>query len=140
MKIYPGMILRVWSARKNVYHYGIASYNGNVIDHAPRKGTAMRTWEEFSEGEEVEIVNRKEGDYSPKVIHERAYSEIGRNSYSVFGLNCEHFVSKCVRGKAESMQLREIGEKVALGAVIGLGVGLLISALFDENENEDEVA
>lgn len=135
MQVYPGMVLRVWSRRKGVYHYGIASYNNLVIDHAPRKGTAIRQWEEFTEGEQVEIVPRKEGDFPAHIIHIRAFNQIGKNTYSVFGLNCEHFASWCMRNKAESLQVREkvIGAAV-LGGVAFLGYKLIRYLIKEDDE------
>ncbi len=135
MNVYPGMVLRVWSRGKGVYHYGIATYGGYVIDHAPRRGTACRTWDDFSEGETVQIVPWEPGDYPLDEIHQRAVSSIGRNMYSVFKSNCEHFVTWCKRGQAESKQLTKATESAAMGGLAAVVVIGIFSLFFNDDEN-----
>ncbi|NOQ75610.1 MAG: hypothetical protein GQ574_26620 [Crocinitomix sp.] len=139
MNAYPGMVVKVWSRGKGVFHFGIMSYDYHVIDHAPRKGTALRTWEEFSEGEEVKIVPSKSGDFDSDVIHQRALNSIGKSNYSISEANCEHFVNWCSRDRAESPQIKEKVGEFALATAIGVGLVALASAFFG-GDDEGEAA
>ena len=99
-----GTILKVYCPNKLVWHFGIMSHFGMVIDRAKR-GVQLRTWEEFSENLEVKIVPTDSTDFPKKVIHERAMGLVGQRGYHIIFQNCEHFVSWCRKNKVVSHQL-----------------------------------
>ena len=99
-----GTILKVYCPNKLVWHFGIMSHFGMVIDRAKR-GVQLRTWEEFSENLEVKIVPTDSTDFPKKVIHERAMGLVGQRGYHIIFQNCEHFVSWCRKNKVSSPQL-----------------------------------
>lgn len=115
--IEPGTILRVFCPNKMVWHYGIMSWNGRVIDRAKR-GILSRTWREFSEGCQVEIAPTHREDLPKKIIHQRALSNIGQKGYHMIFQNCEHFVSWCRKGKFTSKQLNYV--LIIIGIVIAV--------------------
>lgn len=125
MNIIPGTVLKVYCPKKGVYHYGIATWNNYIIDRGPKNGISKRSWWEFSEGHQVEIVPREKDDLSMEMVHQRALSQIGRRGYSIFE-NCEHFVNWCRKGIAKSPQLTEAGISIGLFAFLGYGLYSLL--------------
>ena len=117
----PGDILKVYSAKKFVWHFGIYAGNGMIIDHAPRNGAHERTWDEFSEGEDVYIVPREHDDLPREEILRRARLNLGRWAYNMFNSNCEHFINWCRKGKLKSKQV------LTIGAII---IGLILAIFF----------
>lgn len=109
----PGQILKVYCPSKLVWHYGIWYGQNQVIDLAPRKGVAIRSVEEFAEGQEIKIVPLEEDDYPPWMILNNALQYLGRLKYDMLDWNCEQFVNLCRKGKKYSKQLRNVGVGVA---------------------------
>ena len=135
-QITPGTTLRVYCPSKGVYHYGIATYGNKVIDRAPRRGIARRSWDEFSEGQQVEIVQREQGDYSLSDTHSIALQCVGNPHYNIIDSNCEQFVNICRRGKSESKQVKQVGEYAVLGALF-IGVLSFLSGGWDSDKGSN---
>ena len=102
--IEPGTILKVYCPSKLVWHYGVMSHFGMVIDRAKR-GVRLRSWAEFSENLPVKIVPSDVADFPKEVIHERAMGLVGQRGYHMIFQNCEHFVTWCRKNKISSPQL-----------------------------------
>ena len=117
---WPGDILKVYCASKLVWHYGVYSDNGKVIDMAPRKGIAERTWDEFSEGCQVHIEPRRTDDAPREVILRRARLRLGERGYNIFFKNCEHFVSWCRKGVSSSSQMLNYSALSIILLVLGI--------------------
>lgn len=126
----PGQILKVYCPSKLVWHYGIWYGKNQVIDLAPRKGVAIRSVGEFSEGQDIKIVPFEEDDYPPWMILNNALQYLGRLKYDVLDSNCEQFVNLCRKGKKYSQQLKNVG--------VGLtALGLLTALLYSASRNKD---
>lgn len=76
-----------------------------VISNSLRKrGVYEESWEEFSQGKQVEIGGYP-GSLSPGEVLERARSKIG-SKWNVFIWNCEHFINWSHGLKTRSTQVR----------------------------------
>ncbi len=79
--------------------------------------------EDFAHGDPVRSVEYAECS-PPEVVIGRARKCLGRDGYSLFSNNCEHFARWCKTGSHESQQIRELlGKSASLGSSVGLGVG-----------------
>lgn len=116
----PGRILKVYCPNKLVWHYGIWYGQNQVIDLAPRNGVAIRSLQEFSEGQDINILPLEEDDYPPRVILNNALQYVGRLKYDILDWNCEQFVNICRKGKKFSKQLRNVGIGVATLTLVSI--------------------
>lgn len=125
-EIEPGDVLV--SPRGGIWHYGIYTGNGSVVERVPlkdRDGTIWRVslWQ-FCKGRPncVSVRNETEPTYSPRETVRRAEAAIGSKGYDVFEGNCEHFANWCKWGDPYSGQA-ESGK----WALLCVGVVALLS-------------
>jgi HRAS-like suppressor 3 len=118
------------------YHHGIGIDNQLVVHYGdPSGGTSKSnamvhatTFQEFSQGRYVEIVNYNDNNRQPLIVaRNRAIATIGQNGYDLISNNCEHFATWCVSGFKLSKQVKEIEKSFSSGLKIGLSA-LLIGA------------
>ena len=120
----PGSILRVWSRRHGVFHWGVSDWpdwTGVRVIHSA-KGSFVRstTLQEFAEGELIEIVWVPQNSAQQAAFLERMHSLEGK-PYDLLTANCEHVVSWALTGRSQSPQL-------ALGFLLLIGVAALAAA------------
>ena len=108
------------SARFVFDHHGLYVGNGEVI-HYPgfSEGVAMgevekTTLEKFEAGHGSEVKNHLISLYDAEERVDRAFSEVGQDSYNLIFNNCEHFVNWCFNGLKTSTQVNN----VAAGALV----------------------
>jgi len=106
----PGSILRVWSSRYKVFHYGVVDwpsfFGQQRVLHSPKGGKlCSSTLEEFTEG------NKPEPTWVPQARDQQVSiisgmrQQIGK-PYDLLTANCEHAISLAATGKSYSPQLR----------------------------------
>lgn len=96
------------------YHYGIIDDLGGVIHNSKKKGCVKQeSLEEFSEGRAIEVAENIKGE-DPLLSVERAKQLINA-PYSLFTLNCEHFVRYVHGMEKESRQIQRY--LISIGAV-----------------------
>jgi Lecithin retinol acyltransferase len=126
----PGAVLRVYSKRHNVWHFGIATSldaSGLMVMHGSkdRAQFALTSYGEFAGDQAVDYTWFPESFETQRAVLSRAESLLGR-PFRLLDSNCEDYVNWIVTGVARSPQ-REQG---VLGVLIllflgGLG-GLLV--------------
>lgn len=101
-------------------HYGIDIGDGTVVHARPDRseklfagGRVMQTsLEEFAGGSSVRIVNQPPATFPPEEVALRALRYVGRNGYSPFIDNCEHFATWCATGSRHSRQVEIVVDRV----------------------------
>jgi hypothetical protein len=118
----PGGVLRVYSRRHNVWHFGILTWlnDGPMVMHASkdRGYFVVTTFEEFAQGQPVDYTWLPESFDIQQAVLGRAESLLGR-PFRLLNANCEDYVNWIVTGVARSPQR----EQIALAALILLFVG-----------------
>ena len=120
----PGSILKVWSRRHGVFHFGVVDWPGlageQVIHSA--KGSFVRStpMQVFAEGETVEIVWVPQNSSQQVAFLERMHSLEGR-SYDLLTANCEHVVTWALTGRSYSPQLATGSLILLVVAVLAIG-------------------
>jgi len=117
----PGSLLK---AKKSVGlpldHSGIfaGSQKGGtpIVLHSRQRGVVWTTFEEFSLGREVQIVDVPATLEHQRVVLQRAWSQIG-HPFDLLIANCEHFASWAFYGEAESPQLKKYVGAAILGGL-----------------------
>ncbi len=124
--------LHLAAARIGYRHHGIYIGNGEVISYLRDPGITRYSVEEFSEGQQVYVIDHKgERCFKDNEIVERAISKIGESDYKLLTHNCEHFANWCVTGKEYSKQVQK-------ATVIAAGLtGLKV--LYDINKGRSPV-
>ena len=96
---------------RSVYtHHGIGDGRDGVIHYSeptdgPAKGFIRRTsLSQFARGGDIKLREHQSRRFSPDEAVKRAESRLGENGYSLWGNNCEHFVSWCITGDHNSKQ------------------------------------
>lgn len=118
----PGSILKVWSTRYNVFHYGVvdwpSAFGQPRILHSPKGGKLCSTaLNEFTEGNTPEptwVPHSREEQVS---IISGMRQQIGK-PYDLLTANCEHVVSLAATGRSYSPQLQAACFFVAFLAVV----------------------
>lgn len=127
----PAGVVRVFSKRRGVWHYGILDdLQRNPLPsvyHASKdRGMfVLTTDDEFTEGEQATYTWRPADWETQRRILERAESQLGKR-FSLLNSNCEDYVNWIVTGVARSPQ-RETMIALALIALFVGGLGLLSS-------------
>lgn len=116
----PGAVIRVFSKRRGVWHFGIAGPVWGTVMHASkdRGQFVLTTYDEFAEGEIGEYTWLPDTSAAQHAVLARAQSQIGRE-YRLLDSNCEDHVNWIVMGVARSPQR----EQVALALLIFLFLG-----------------
>lgn len=92
-------------------HHGLGDGRGGVIHYSeptdgPAKGRVRRTsLDQFARGGYIKTRVYQSRRFSPDEAVKRAESRIGKDGYSLWGNNCEHFVSWCITGDHDSKQV-----------------------------------
>lgn len=121
----PGDHIRV--KYQSFYHHGLYEGNGNVIHFAgpsmqalmdPEKVIVRRdTLDDFSMDRHIEVrcysLKEKLQKRNAQKILAAAQESLGEAGYDILYNNCEHFVNRCVFGKAFSTQIDEMRKLVA---------------------------
>lgn len=121
----PGGVLRVYSKRRAVWHFGIADsldISGQTVLHASKdRGIFTRTsYEEFSEGQVAEYTWLPDSLESQQTVLARAKTQIGK-PYRLIDSDCEDYVNWIVTGVARSPQREQ--------AVVAILIILLLGGL-----------
>ncbi len=116
----PGAVIRVFSKRRGVWHFGIAGSVWRTVMHASkdRGQFVLTTYDEFAEGQPGEYTWVPDTFALQQTILARAESQIGRG-YGLLDSNCEDHVNWIVTGIARSPQREQF--TVALLIVLLLG-------------------
>ena len=99
------------SPRPGFTHHGLYVGNNEVIHYAGYSSgeesgqVVLTSLDVFRNGHPCRIVNHSLRRYSPEQSVERAWSRLGEAHYSALLNNCEHFVTWCIQGRAESRQV-----------------------------------
>ena len=124
----PGAVIRVYSKRHNVWHFGIADWsaNGPMVMHGSKdRGRFVRTTlDEFADGQTTDYTWLPDTYETQQEVLKRAESLLG-NPFRLLNANCEDYVNWIVTGVARSPQR----ENVALAALILLFLGGIGGAL-----------
>ncbi len=124
----PGGVLKVYSKRHNVWHFGIASSVNGMVMHASKDigRFSETTYEEFAQGQGTEYTWRPENFQKQQEVLRRAQSLLGR-PFQLLNANCEDYVNWIVTGVARSPQ-REFAALVLIFLAALGGLGLALSA------------
>jgi hypothetical protein len=127
----PGAVLRVYSKRWQVWHFGIAgslTVQGPMVMHASkdRGQFVLTTCDEFSEGEPIEYTWVPESLEEQQAVLTRAEGQLG-NPYRLSDLDCEDYVNWIVTGVARSPQREEVALAVLIFLAV-FGIGGMLSA------------
>jgi hypothetical protein len=116
----PGGVIRVYSKRHNVWHFGIADLNGTVMHASKDIGQfTVTTYDVFAQGQATEYTWLPESFEKQQEVLSRAESLLGR-PFHLLNANCEDYVNWIVTGVARSPQ-RERAALVALILVLVIG-------------------
>lgn len=100
------------TSRTGYQHHGLFTENGKVIHLTSNNVIEEIPLETFTQGRSYHI-KKYHSQFSRKEIINRARSRLGYENYSLLFKNCEHFVTWCIYGQAESKQVQR---------AVGLGV------------------
>jgi hypothetical protein len=124
----PGGVLRVYSKRHNVWHFGIVSSLNDTVMHASKDigHFTETTYEEFAQGQPTEYTWLPENFEKQQEVLSRAQSLLGR-PFRLLNANCEDYVNWIVTGVARSPQRESAALAVLILAALG-SLGLALSA------------
>src|SRR5215472_8631952 len=125
----PGSVIRVYSKRHHVWHFGIADWpiglQPMVMHGSKDRGQFVRTtFDEFARGELTSYTWLPESSETQQAVLGRAESLLGK-PFRLLNANCEDYVNRIVTGVARSPQR----EQFALTALILLVLGGIGGAL-----------
>ena len=110
-------------------HHGLGDGCGGVIHYSeptdgPAKGRVRRTsLDQFARGGDIKIHAYQSRRFSSDEAVKRAESRIGKDGYSLWGNNCEHFVSWCITGDHSSKQVNRVATIATILSTQGARVG-----------------
>jgi hypothetical protein len=122
----PGAVVRVFSKRRGVWHFGVTGTSWGTVYHASKdRGLfLLTTYEEFAEGQPTEYTMLPDTFEMQRAILLRADSQVGK-PFRLLNANCEDFVNWIVTGVARSPQREQLALAalivVILGGLGGLG-------------------
>jgi hypothetical protein len=125
----PGGVIRVYSKRHDVWHFGIADWPSGlqpmVMHGSKDRGQFVRTtFDEFANGELTDYTWLPDMFETQQAVLGRAESLLGK-PFRLLNANCEDYVNWAVTGVARSPQREEF----ALAALILLFFGGIGGAL-----------
>ncbi|HYB60674.1 MAG TPA: lecithin retinol acyltransferase family protein [Methylomirabilota bacterium] len=125
----PGAVVRVYSKRRAVWHFGIAgslSVAGPMVMHASkdRGQFAVTTNDEFSKGQPIQYTWVPANLEQQQIVLNRAESQIGK-PYRLLDMDCEDYVNWIVTGVARSPQREQFVAAAFLLAVVCVGVAAI---------------
>ena len=122
----PGAVIRVFSKRRGVWHFGILGTSWGTVWHASkdRGQFVLTTFDEFAEGQPDAYTWIPDSSEVQQAVLARAASQQGKR-YNLLNANCEDLVTWIVTGKARSPQ-RETA--VALSLALSFVLALLIGS------------
>jgi hypothetical protein len=122
----PGGVLRVYSQRYGVWHYGILTwlYGMPMVMHASKERGhfVLTTYDEFACGQPVRYTWLPENLGIQQAVLTRAESLLGK-SFNLLTANCEDDVNWIVTGAARSPQREQATTMAILIAVFLGGLG-----------------
>lgn len=115
----PGQVIK---RRKGLllWHLGILTDKGTIIDATPENGVSERSFDDFAEGKEV-FDGGYPGNMPAWQVIDNARLMCGEK-YLLFGNNCEHLVSKAHGLKNSSPQLQQAFMAVGIIALIAFSI------------------
>lgn len=118
----PGGVLRVYSKRHNVWHFGIASSVNGMVMHASKDIGCFTetTYEEFAPDQPTIYTWTPESFENQQEVLSRAESLLGR-PFRLLNANCEDYVNWIVTGVARSPQRERAGLAAVLVIVLVIG-------------------
>ena len=127
----PGGVVRTWSQKRSVWHFGIAGslgVHGPVVLHASkdRGEFAATPASEFAEGQTLSYTWLPKNFEEQQLVLNRAESQIGK-PFRLLNSNCEDYVNWIVTGTARSPQREKVVAALLLSAVV-IGIGAALSA------------
>ena len=97
----PGDVV---SRRKGIFmHRGIVLEDGSVLHNTPMRGRHTSSLEEFGKNKPIYPENLR-AEVRWRTLQNVSVDE--RNRYNPFTNNCEHLVTRAMKGEGESPQLR----------------------------------
>src|SRR5256885_16684593 len=112
-ELYPGAHIQV--SRGFYTHHGIYAGDGYVL-HKDFGPVRMDTLAYFAKGRDVKVVATEPGDFPADVVLERALSRLSEaRGYHPLNDNCEHFVTWCRSGKADSARVKRAMTAASVG-------------------------
>lgn len=128
----PGAVLRIYSKRRGVWHYGIAGPLDAVgmptVFHASKdRGCFVwTTYEEFAEGEPTAYTWFPYTLEAQRKVQNRAESQLGR-PFRLLDSNCEDYVNWIVTGAPRSPQREAVVLTILVVLLLG-GLGGMLTA------------
>jgi len=119
----PGGVLRVYSKRRGVWHFGIPAFpspSGPMVMHGSKdRGVfALTSYEEFAEGQPTQYTWIPESLEQQQAVLSRAESMIGR-PFRLLNANCEDFVNGIITGLPRSPQREKALTTLLLIVLVG---------------------
>jgi hypothetical protein len=117
----PGSVVRVFSRRHGVWHFGILAANGWVYHASKDRGMfVLTTFAEFAENQSATYTWKPANYESQQLVLVRAHGQLG-NKFDLLTANCEDYVNWIVAGVARSPQ-REAATGFALIGALAIGI------------------
>jgi hypothetical protein len=120
----PGAVVRVYSKRYNVWHFGIAGWVVGTVLHASKElgRFTLTTYDEFVEAEVAGYTWLPESFEKQQEVLSRAESRLG-SPFRLLNANCEDYVNEIVAGIARSPQRDHAAMAALIAALIIGGMG-----------------
>ncbi|MCG9060135.1 lecithin retinol acyltransferase family protein [Laribacter hongkongensis] len=91
--------------RRGYAHHGLYLGQRQVIHYVPRQGVRVVSLGTFSQGRDCTVRLHRTRRYDTEASIARARRRLHECRYHLLFNNCEHFVTWCIQGRAESRQV-----------------------------------
>ncbi|MCG9064444.1 lecithin retinol acyltransferase family protein [Laribacter hongkongensis] len=91
--------------RRGYAHHGLYLGQRQVIHYVPRQGIRVVSLGTFSQGRDCTVRFHRTRRYGTEASIARARRRLHECRYHLLFNNCEHFVTWCIQGQAESRQV-----------------------------------